>query len=342
MRDDLNNAAIALWRAHGGPVGTIGTKPLLAGRNGRVVRLASSDESIAVVAKAYFSDGQRDRLGSEWAFLDHAERLGIHNVPRAIARDLDANIGLYQFIPGRKLAPGEVGEREVLAAAAFVRALNTSPSGALLPEASESGFSIADHLNHVNRRFNRLIALTPESDIEFEAKALVSEMSEWWNELKQRIVKHGMAQGYTLNAIIPAHERVISPSDFGFHNAIVRSDGEIVFLDFEYAGWDDVAKLAADFFFQPEIPVPFGLFDCFLEALLDGRPDAIRTRERILLLRPAFGIKWCCILLNVFIPGFARRGSFADPDFASPRHKCEQLQKANHAFRTLRDKPWPI
>ena len=31
--------------------------------------------------------------------------------------------------------------------------------------------------------------------------------------------------------------------------------GELCFLDFEYAGWDDPAKMVADFFCQPAVPV---------------------------------------------------------------------------------------
>ena len=34
-------------------------------------------------------------------------------------------------------------------------------------------------------------------------------------------------------------QRTLSPSDFGFHNALLRGGREWVFLDFEYFGWDD-------------------------------------------------------------------------------------------------------
>ena len=38
-----------------------------------------------------------------------------------------------------------------------------------------------------------------------------------------------------------------SPSDFGFHN-ILCEDGRLNFVDFEYAGIDDLAKSARRFF----------------------------------------------------------------------------------------------
>ena len=46
--------------------------------------------------------------------------------------------------------------------------------------------------------------------------------------------------------------RMPSPSDFGFHNILCK-DGILNFVDFEYAGTDDIAKLLADFSLMPEI-----------------------------------------------------------------------------------------
>ena len=46
-----------------------------------------------------------------------------------------------------------------------------------------------------------------------------------------------------VTAVLDIADRCVSPSDFGFHNAIVRGSGEICFIDFEYAGWDDSAQV---------------------------------------------------------------------------------------------------
>jgi len=51
---------------------------------------------------------------------------------------------------------------------------------------------------------------------------------------------------------LPADETCLSPSDFGFHNALVDPSGALSFLDFEYAGRDDPAKPVSDFFCQPK------------------------------------------------------------------------------------------
>ena len=67
-------------------------------------------------------------------------------------------------------------------------------------------------------------------------------------------------------------ERCLSPSDFGFHNAILANDGRLRFIDFEYAGWDDPSKLICDFFCQPAVPAPPQAFDRFATAIAAELP----------------------------------------------------------------------
>ena len=50
---------------------------------------------------------------------------------------------------------------------------------------------------------------------------------------------------------LTSFHRTLSPSDFGFHNAIRRSDDVLIFIDFEYFGWDDPAKTISDFLLHP-------------------------------------------------------------------------------------------
>ena len=102
----------------------------------------------------------------------------------------------------------------------------------------------------------------------------------------------------------------LSPSDFGFHNALASAQG-LSFLDFEYAGRDDPAKLVCDFFCQPEIPVPMHHYAGFVSRLVQGLEldEAARVRCRILV--DAYRVKWACIMLNDFLPLDAARRAFA-------------------------------
>jgi hypothetical protein len=112
-------------------------------------------------------------------------------------------------------------------------------------------------------------------------------------------------------AALEQAERRISPSDFGFHNAILGPDQRLRFIDFEYAGWDDPAKTACDFLCQVQVPVPSELAHKFLEPLIadDSAPQA--RADRIAVLLPVYRLKWCCIVLGRILPATSARREFS-------------------------------
>ena len=308
------------------------------GGNNRLFTVSAAGSNI--VAKCYYADeaDRRDRLHAEWSFINYARNAGINCVPRPIAHDPEKRLALYEFIEGRKLSATEVGPPELKQAASFFRRLNEPAvrSGAReLPAASEACFSVADHFALVDFRLQRLKKLVPESEIEHEMSLLVCDIHEAWQGHKTKIEVALRENSLMLDDPLKPRDRCISPSDFGFHNALFRADGELCFLDFEYAGWDDPAKMVADFFYQPAVPIEPAHFEYFLEATLSGSAQADSMKWRVRLLRPIFGIKWCCILLNIFVAEFGKRMRFANPDLDARQHKRRQLQNAKMAFARI-------
>ena len=317
MQDErLIANAVELWRAHGGPKGEIRAEPCATGGNNRVFVLVALDGTTRVIVKSYFRDGGPQRLQAEYLFLKHAENAGVANIPHAIARDEEKLLELHQFIKGHKLDREGIGEKQVLAAANFICALNAQSgvtSGVTLPDAAEACFSIGEHIALIDRRIERLVSANSLSPEDSRATGLIKEIEAYWQNLRNTIMARTTMLGLTLDQKIAKYERVISPSDFGFHNALANDNGELTFVDFEYAGWDDIAKLTADFFFQPAVPVDPAMFEKFMNRILQDIPNKTGAKERIRLLRPIFGVKWCCIMLNCFLPDMAARGKFADP-----------------------------
>ena len=103
-----------------------------------------------------------------------------------------------------------------------------------------------------------------------------------------------LAEGLVADALDPDH-RCVSPSDFGFHNAIRSAEG-VKFIDFEFAGWDDPAKAAADFALQPKVPINMETSPLAQTGIL-GQADLIQSRLKSLL--PVLELKWICIMLAV-------------------------------------------
>jgi hypothetical protein len=272
--------------------------PLAGGANNRVARLDT--ESNSYLLKSYFRhpDDPRDRLGAEGGFSNFAWTHGVRCIPEPIALDADAGLALFEFVSGEPLIGGIVTMADVDQAIAFFRAVNRGrkhPDAAKLPRASESCLSLNDHFYTVSRRVERLTGIG-------EIAEFVSELASSWERIEARARGIAAINCLPTDHPLPFGERCLSPSDFGFHNAIRTADGRLRFFDFEYAGWDDPAKVVCDFFCQPAAPAPSHLFDRFANAVAGEFPSAAIHLARASLLLPVYRVKWVCIMMNEFLP----------------------------------------
>jgi hypothetical protein len=323
-------------------LGTVGAiEPFVGGANNRVFRLET--EGGKVLLKAYFRhpDDPRDRLGTEFAFARFAWASGVRCLPQPYACDLEAGLALFEYVPGRGLRSDEVDDAAVDQALGFYRDLNRNKfhaDAAQLPLASEACFSLEGHLDCIQRRVERLTALPVASDVDQMASDFVaSELLPAWREVALGVRRQAAVRGLSLPAELELPDRILSPSDFGYHNALLAADGQLRFIDFEYAGWDDPAKLIGDFFCQPAIPAPPTAFPRFARAVAATlpRPDVHIARAEVLL--PVYRVKWCCIVLNEFLPVGGRRRQFsAGPATEQQERKVRQLEKARQALAALR------
>src|SRR5205814_1707230 len=110
--------------ARAGLGATLAIEPMPGGANNRVFRVQSANGP--VLLKAYFShpDDPRDRLGAEFAFAQAAWADGVRCIPRPFACDPEAGLGLYEYVPGRRLSPGEVDDSAIDQAPDFYKGVN--------------------------------------------------------------------------------------------------------------------------------------------------------------------------------------------------------------------------
>lgn len=301
--------------------------PLQAGGNNRVYRV-DCPGSRALLKEYYQEAGQRDRAAGERAFAEYATARGLP-VPRPLART--AGFGLYEFIEGRRLEPGEASWERLGQALDFLVQLNRDRTGAeRLPEGAEACFEPGAHLRVVDRRVASLLSVDSEGEVAIQAaRFLRGELKPLWERVRER------AEAALSGMTGPEPDaRIVSPSDFGFHNALL-TNRSLYFYDFEYAGWDDPAKTVCDFFCQPAVPAPRAYMGRFVAGLAaEDWTDADLSR-RVEALLPVYEVKWVTILLNEFRPAGLRRRLFAsrgDPD----RRRREQLDKARRALSAIR------
>jgi hypothetical protein len=313
---------------------------LIGGMNNRVYRVESG--SAKLLLKQYFRHPQdpRDRLGNEYSFSEFAWRRGLRNLAQPLARSSVAGLGLYNFLEGRPFTPADIGPETVRQAASFVVAINEHrchPEAEGIPVAAEACFSLRRHLEVVEGRVARLANLAGNSPPHLAARELVSrELLPIWERVHAGFLARAAATGVNLDETLVDEQRCLSPSDFGFHNALQGTDGRVYFLDFEYAGWDDPAKLMCDYACQPKLAVSAAGSAEFTERVLSLYPKP-GPRLRVDLLRNLYRIKWCCIMLNEFQPVGASRRVFACEGMDLERERFAQVDKVRTALRKLEE-----
>lgn len=304
-------------------------QPIPGGRNNRVWHVRTA-EGHFLFKKYYWTEGdQRDRMGHEWDFLTYLREIGCQRAAAPCEADRDARCALLEFLEGRPLRLQDVTDADISTAADFFSEMNAgrfSPAGQALPAASEACFSLREHLDTAQHRVDRLEGI-PE--LHRDAHAFVAaELRPLWHDVQRHILRSVSAAG-ALEAKLDPGERCLSPSDFGFHNALRMADGALRFVDFEYAGWDDPAKTIADFANQPDMLLDNRRSGIFLERALALFPDDGRLAARLRWLTPLYQVKWACICLNEFLAGGAERRAFTGKETADVvAHLSAHLSRA--------------
>lgn len=275
--------------------------PVRRGGNSRVFRISTESGLLALKIYPSRAEDARDRLGVEIAALDFMHARGIDQVPRLVAADPTRNAALLEWIDGKPVEAAM--ETDVDAALAFLGRLhaarNHSSARALAP-ASEACLSAAELERQIQRRCARLIEIGGDKPIlaDFLADDLLPACHAQTAAARDVYRQVDLAW----DADLDAGRRTLSPSDFGFHNALKRPDGRLVFLDFEYFGWDDPVKLTCDMLLHPGMALADGLKLRFLAGARELFGDDSSLASRLHALYPLFGLRWCTILLNEFLP----------------------------------------
>ena len=309
---------------------------LSGGYNNRVI-VVSVDGFRTVVVKEYFwhKEDRRNRLQAEYSFSQHLWDSGVHSIPRPIACDSDNRIGVYEYIEGREFQKEDVDQFSVNLAVDFYKKINSNKDSAVamkLPLASEACFLFEDHIRTVDKRIENLKKISNENSINKDVIRFVeTKLDPTWINISQSIRSNSRRKSIEF---IDQNRR-LSPSDFGFHNAVYTESRKHKFLDFEYSGWDDPAKTVCDFFCQPKIPVPLKWFDEFSSQIVADLVDPEGQMFRIDLLFDLYRVKWCCILLNDFLTIHSYRRDFSFVDNEQSERKLFQFEKAKQYFKLI-------
>jgi hypothetical protein len=277
------------------------TFKLKGGINNHVYRCGT--ERNAYVIKGYQGCpvGTRDRMNSEVEFLAYANEIAPEFVPRLIRVDWQQRCVVLEHLPGESYHDGYIpGESEIEVAYEFAKRLNTDYERAkqlITMRAADGHVRVTEHLKNVSDRMKQMTLDHLPASQRKHAQTLISRLQLQYEETATNAIKL-IGTGEIIDAV-NEEKLCISPSDFGFHNAI-RSQNAIKFIDFEFSGWDDPAKMIVDFFLQPKIPIRPIRPEIFANSVFSNDTQGIL--KRCVTLAPILKAKWLCIILAVLNP----------------------------------------
>ena len=272
---------------------------LQGGINNRVFRCGVEGRYQWVI-KGYAATepGLRDRMQAEVEFLRYAEQVAPGFTPQLIHTDLTRRCVVLEHLVGEAFAEGVAPPKDAVSQAVeFFRCLNADQTAAktsIKLDAAEGFLSLTEHLNNIEQRLGGMTCDHLPSDLKPKAKQLLAFLRSELECVREATINQ-IALAELLDRINP-ELRCVSPSDFGFHNAIMTREGTR-FIDFEFSGWDDPAKTIVDFSLQPRIPFKHKISASPLISTLGEKRT--NTVNRCKILEPILRLKWGCIVLAV-------------------------------------------
>lgn len=308
--------------------------PVHGGRNNRVYRIQTATGPLALKYYPAQNDSPRIRQSREFSALQFMTGQGISCVPTTIAREPEFGIAVYQWIEGQM--PKKPSESDIDAMLDFTRdlvSLRGLPEARELASASAHCFSADAVARQLTERLERLKSVSEA------AKELIEYLTFEFEPLLHVLIKraeylHGVsAEPLSFDYL------TLSPSDFGIHNAILGNDGKLVFIDFEYFGWDDPVKMISDVMWHPGSCLTASLSQRYFEGAraiflaLEGKS----FDDRFTALHPLFGMIWCLIKLNEFLPQRWQQRVVAGQSLNRAEVQSAQLESARRTLKQISD-----
>jgi len=301
---------------------------ILGRGNSRVYRIIVSNGK--TYALKYYPDRRADnrlRLKNEFQAFQLLHQNNITNVPKAVEKDEDLNLGLYEWIEGESFTDPTLDDLNkaidfVIKLHSFSQAIKKNK----IAFASEACLSAKDLMSQIERRFSKLKSVRMNyPDL---SRFLGTRFEPLWHETREE--SHSLWPLESREITLPKEKQTLSPSDFGFHNCLKGRDGSLTFLDFEYFGWDDPVKLTADFIWHPAMNLNREQREKWKTAMVELHSGDPYFEDRLNSAMPLYGLRWAMIVLNEFLPGYVERRREAGEldSYDSEKSRKTQLNKA--------------
>ena len=268
--------------------------------NNSIYKVLSGKDIFALKFYRQDPEDDRDRLGTEIAALQFMQANAVENVPTSIAHDVTTNSALFQWISGSPIvSPDETHFKAAMHFTDQLFEISASTQTRQWNLASGACLSLSDVIQQTAARLDRFCGM---ENLPSEcAKFIETEFRTRYGEIFDRQLEKASKVGIDPESALQSEAHILSPSDFGFHNALQTPSGDIIFLDFEYFGRDAPFKLICDFILHPGMNLPMSGWPPVISGFSKIYRLNHQERHQITIALPLFALRWCMIMLNVYL-----------------------------------------
>ena len=282
-------------------------KEVKGGVNSIILKIEEVNCNRAYALKFYNRENARNRQNAEIRFIKNARVNASEECPEIVMHDEVNMWTLLSWIEGKK--PEKLSGDDIEQIGRFIGLTNLGlkdkDQKMELGMARDSYTSIDILIKNIHNRMVSIRRLI-NNQSSTERKLEIDEICNFL-EIKARDAITNLKtkkNNYYWN--IKSKDLIMSPSDVGIHNTIRTVNG-LSFIDFEYAGYDDLSKAASDWADQPNYIYSSDERDRLIKSLKAnlywiGEEWIYRYQDTQRINK----IKWCFIIMKQVILGEER------------------------------------
>jgi hypothetical protein len=252
--------------------------------------------------------------------------------PEVIATSASLDVAVYSWLEGEKIdQPTNTDIESLVGFMLKLKQLSKEIKFNSIAMASESCISSSDLFSQIQKRRHELEQL----NLAVLNNFLRDSFDPCFNLVRDFSVDEWP---YPVEQPLARSKLTLSPSDFGFHNAVRCSTNVLCFFDFEYFGWDDPVKVIADLQWHPGMNLTSENKAYLTRALLGVYSEDLELPKRLRASWALYGLRWSLILLNVYNPW--KRNDYIhganDNDMAFEKVQQTQLRKSESIIKLIK------
>ncbi len=308
---------------------------MAGGMNNQSYRLVSDDDK-SLFLKIYAKD-ERNRLTREYGAYSYLRGESFNDVPVPIYKSDLLNYGVYSFEVGRIKKVEELTQSDLKKMADFVIKLQQlRPPYDKFPSAVKATFSNEEFSQRINNRLNHFSTYLSTRELDSEVKVFVNYI-DLIEVLKKQLTKlFERRPGIQDNSNLRIDQRCLSSADFGPHNIIMKKNGDFIYFDFEYFGWDDPANILAMFLTDEKSKdLDEKSKDFIIQYYKKHSTLPSQLTERLEIMISAFKIDWIALILDSLSPDRMKHYLEANPKLESTLFVQGQIDKIKRLLKGI-------